>query len=79
MGAIEIPGGNEPIMLHRDGPTMGGYALIGVIARADLDSVAQYMPQSPVYFKETTRDEALALWAKYREDLAAIPARLVAA
>ncbi|MFE9328443.1 biotin-dependent carboxyltransferase family protein [Nocardia sp. NPDC052278] len=77
LGSIQIPGGSGPILLHRDGPTMGGYAVVGVVARADLDLAAQRMPQSVVRFSQTTRDEALAMWDQYRSELAALPELLV--
>ncbi|MEU6188074.1 biotin-dependent carboxyltransferase family protein [Nocardia sp. NPDC047038] len=77
LGSIQIPGGSGPILLHRDGPTMGGYAVVGVVARADLDLVAQCMPQSAVRFRQTSRDEALVMWDQYRSELAALPEILI--
>lgn len=79
LGSIQIPGGSGPILLHRDGPTMGGYAVVGVVARADLDLAAQLMPHSAISFRRTTRDEALALRDRYRSDLAALPEHMVRA
>ena len=67
LGAIEIPGGNEPILLHRDAPTMGGFAMVAVTVRADLDVVGQYMPGETVRFCAVTRNEALGLWKEYLE------------
>ena len=37
VGAIQLPAAGMPIVLGPDGPTTGGYPLIGVIASADLD------------------------------------------
>ena len=37
VGAIQVPASGLPIVLGPDGPTTGGYPLIGVIAAADLD------------------------------------------
>ncbi len=79
LGSIHVPGGSGPILLHRDGPTMGGYAVIGVVARADLDLAAQNMPRSSVRFRRVTRPEALARWDEYRAGLSSLPSLLVRA
>ena len=76
LGSIQIPGGNEPILLHRDAPTMGGYAMVGVTARADLDVVAQHMPGQRVRFVPTSRTEALAAWDAQRRWFAGLQAAL---
>jgi biotin-dependent carboxylase-like uncharacterized protein len=43
-GAIQIPDGGSPIVLMPDGPTVGGYPKLGVIASADLGVLAQLVP-----------------------------------
>jgi biotin-dependent carboxylase-like uncharacterized protein len=72
MGAIEVPGGNEPILMHRDGPTMGGYAMLGVTARADMDIVGQQMPGESTYFVPISRVDALQAWERYKDSLIAL-------
>lgn len=76
LGSIHVPGGAGPILLHRDGPTMGGYAVVGVVARADLDMAAQYMPQSSIRFARVSRAEALDAWERHRADVAKLAERL---
>jgi allophanate hydrolase subunit 2 len=39
-GSIQIPGGIEPIVLHRDAVSGGGYVMVAVIG-ADMDLVGQ--------------------------------------
>ncbi|KAB1658859.1 biotin-dependent carboxyltransferase family protein [Pseudoclavibacter sp. CFCC 11306] len=76
LGAIEIPGGNEPILLHRDAPTEGGYAMIGVTARADMDIVGQQMPGEQVQFRAVSLDQALEAWGVYRRQWEELTAAL---
>jgi allophanate hydrolase subunit 2 len=38
VGAIQLPASGEPIVVGPDGPTTGGYAIIGVVVRGDLDA-----------------------------------------
>ena len=39
IGAIEVPGDGQPIVLGPDHPTTGGYPIIAVVAAADLDAM----------------------------------------
>lgn len=36
-GAIQLPSGGAPIVIGPDGPTTGGYPIVAVVLRADLD------------------------------------------
>ncbi len=36
-GSIQVPGGTEPIVLHRDAVSGGGYFMIGTVISADMD------------------------------------------
>ncbi len=58
IGAIQIPGGKEPICLGPDGVTMGGYVKIACLIKADMDRMAQLKPMDAVRFKGVTVDEA---------------------
>lgn len=40
-GVIQLPPGGEPIILGPDGPTLGGYARIGVVCQADMCRIGQ--------------------------------------
>jgi biotin-dependent carboxylase-like uncharacterized protein len=61
-GSIQVPGGLEPIVLHRDAVSGGGYAMIGTVIGADLDRVAQMQPNNLARF--VTVDMAVALRAR---------------
>jgi KipI family sensor histidine kinase inhibitor len=57
-GAIQVPGGGQPIVIMPDGPTTGGYPKIGVVVSADLRLLAQAQPGTRIRFVETTVEEA---------------------
>jgi len=64
IGAIQIPGGKEPICLGPDGVTMGGYVKIACLITADMDRMAQLRPRDLVRFKSITMDEACSILEK---------------
>jgi biotin-dependent carboxylase-like uncharacterized protein len=59
-GSIQVPGGLEPIILHRDAVSGGGYAMIGTVISADMDRIAQMQPNNKARFVEVDLDTALA-------------------
>lgn len=61
-GAIQIPGGGQPIVLMPDGPTVGGYPKIAVVVRADLARLAQCQPGRVVQWEEVSLLEARDTW-----------------
>lgn len=60
-GAIQVPGGGEPIVLMADRQTTGGYPKLAVVATADIARLAQMRPGSAVRFRAIARGEAVAL------------------
>ena len=50
-GSIQVPGGKEPIVLHRDAVSGGGYFTLGAIVSADMDLIGQLQPHMPVKFE----------------------------
>lgn len=61
VGAIQVPGGGGAIVLMADGPTVGGYPKIGVVASVDLPALAQKTPGERVRFERITVDAAQRL------------------
>lgn len=59
IGSIQIPAGKEPIVLHRDAVSGGGYATIGTVISADLDLIGQMQPNYKARFIPITMEEAL--------------------
>lgn len=66
VGSIQIPGGTQPIILHRDAVSGGGYAMVGTVISADMDLVARAAPGTSTRFTAVSLDEALGA----RKDLA---------
>ena len=55
-----MPGGTEPIVLHRDAVSGGGYFMIGTVISADMDLIGQSAPGSKTRFVAVDLDAALA-------------------
>ena len=51
-GSIQVPGGTEPIILHRDAVSGGGYFMVGTVISADMDLIGQLQPNTPTRFVE---------------------------
>ncbi|MGO8918007.1 MAG: biotin-dependent carboxyltransferase family protein [Stellaceae bacterium] len=75
-GSIQVPGGVEPIILHRDAVSGGGYAMIGTVISADMDRIAQLQPNNTSRFVAVDIAAALAARAEYKARLARLRAVL---
>ncbi|WP_232666482.1 biotin-dependent carboxyltransferase family protein [Pseudonocardia sp. TRM90224] len=60
IGSIQVPGSVEPIVLHRDAVSGGGYMMVATVLSVDLDVVAQSAPGTRTRFVEVDLDGALA-------------------
>jgi len=49
-GSVQIPGCLEPIVLHRDAVTLGGYFMVGTVISADMDQIGQMQPNARIQF-----------------------------
>ena len=58
-GSVQVPGGTEPIVLHRDAVSGGGYFMIGTVISADMDLIGQMQPHTPVKFVEVDMPTAV--------------------
>jgi biotin-dependent carboxylase-like uncharacterized protein len=58
-GSVQVPGGTEPIVLHRDAVSGGGYFMLGTVVSADMDLIGQLQPHTPTRFLKVTMEEAL--------------------
>jgi antagonist of KipI len=63
-GAIEIPPDGQPITLGPDGPTIGGYPLVGVMIRAEDEVLSRLGPGAVRHWQAITRAEAEDLHAE---------------
>ncbi|MCY4459237.1 MAG: biotin-dependent carboxyltransferase family protein [Albidovulum sp.] len=71
-GSVQVPSGTEPIILHRDAVSGGGYFMIGTIISADMDFIGQLQPNTPTRFVHVTMDDALKARAERNTNLAAV-------
>jgi biotin-dependent carboxylase-like uncharacterized protein len=76
IGSIQVPGGVEPIILHRDAVSGGGYAMVATVISADLDAVAQSAPGSRTRFVSVDLEEALAARRERGRRMAALRTEL---
>ena len=67
-----MPGGTEPIVLHRDAVSGGGYFMLGAVISADMDLIGQLQPHTPTRFVEVTMAQAL----KTRKDRSKLIAKI---
>ena len=67
-GSVQVPGGTEPIVLHRDAVSGGGYFMIGTVISADMDLIGQLQPHTEARFVEVDMEAAL----QARHDRAAL-------
>ncbi len=75
-GSIQVPGGVEPIILHRDAVSGGGYAMIGTVISADMDRIAQMQPNNLARFVRVDMETALKARAAYKTRLSRLRAAL---
>lgn len=72
IGSIQVPAGQEPIILMRDAVSGGGYAMIGTVISADLDLIAQMQPHFKARFVPVNMEQALAARKHYQQRLATL-------
>lgn len=76
VGSIQVPGGLEPIILHRDAVSGGGYAMVATVISADMDLVGQSPPGARTRFRAVSLDDALAARRERHERVDALRAAL---
>ena len=59
-GSIQVPSGTEPIILHRDAVSGGGYFMIGTVISADMDLIGQLQPYTQTRFIRVDMPAALS-------------------
>lgn len=72
IGSIQIPAGRQPIVLHRDAVSGGGYMTLGTVISSDLDILAQLPPFAKVRFRAVDMEQALLARAVRRKYLQTI-------
>jgi allophanate hydrolase subunit 2 len=75
LGAIQVPGDGQPLVLMADRQPTGGYPKIGTVIRADLPLLAQRRPGQTVRFAPVDPEEAVAALRRAHPDEASLRAR----
>lgn len=60
LGAVQVPGHGQPIVMLADRQTTGGYTKIGVVCSVDVAALSQRLPGQKVRFVETSLKEGVA-------------------
>lgn len=68
-GVVQLPESGDPIVLMADGPTVGGYGKLGVVASADLPIVAQRAPRTQLRFTAVRVERAQQLLRRREVDI----------
>ncbi len=69
-GAIQVPADGRPVILFVDGPTIGGYPVVGVVPRWEWPRLGQLRPGDEITFATQDVAEARAAWRAQLEALA---------
>lgn len=75
-GSIQVPNGSEPIVLHRDAVSGGGYFMLGAVISADMDYIGQLQPHCEVEFVKVDMAAALEARKNRKDKMQAIRAFL---
>lgn len=59
-GSIQVPSGTEPIVLHRDAVSGGGFFTLGTVISADMDLIGQLQPHIETNFIKVNMHTALS-------------------
>jgi 5-oxoprolinase (ATP-hydrolysing) subunit C len=57
-GAVQLPADGRPIVMLVDGPTIGGYPVLGVVPTVDLPRLGQLRPGDEIGFRAETPEAA---------------------
>lgn len=76
LGSVQVPGGDEPIVLLGDAVTGGGYVTIATVVSVDRDLFGQARTGDTIRFRSVDIDEALAARAESTRRLDRIRAAL---
>lgn len=76
LGAIQIAGDGQPMVLMADRQPTGGYAKLAHVGRADIGRLAQLRPGETCRFARRAPEDARAALSSLREKIAATTGRL---
>lgn len=77
MGAVQVPGHGQPIIMLADRQTTGGYTKIANVISADLPKIAQAKPGDKVRFTKVTAHHAGQLLREMEQKISDIKKRCI--
>lgn len=69
VGAVEVPAGEELLVLHRGRGVTAGYPVLAVVTATGLSELGQVRPGQSVRFRKRTVDEAVSAYRAQRNAL----------
>jgi biotin-dependent carboxylase-like uncharacterized protein len=79
VGAVEVPAGDQLVVLHRGRGVTAGYPVLAVVTATGLDVLGQVRPGHTVRFRRTSVAAAVAARRRQQEAVDALAARVRAA
>ncbi|WP_326692099.1 biotin-dependent carboxyltransferase family protein [Streptomyces sp. NBC_01795] len=76
IGAVEVPAGDELLVLHRGRGVTAGYPVLGVVTATGLSALGQVRPGQRVRFRHRTLDQAVTAYRTQRGAVAALKTRV---
>ncbi|MEU4223796.1 biotin-dependent carboxyltransferase family protein [Nonomuraea sp. NPDC026600] len=76
VGAVEVPAGDELLVLHRGRGVTAGYPVLAVVTSTGLSALGQTRPGQPVRFRRRTVAEAVAAYRSQRADIDSLRTRV---
>ena len=77
LGAIQVPGTGQPLVLMADHQSTGGYPKLGTVVRADIGALAQHRPGEQLHFArcdaETARRALLEIYVTLETEIFIVP------
>ncbi|MFI7062326.1 biotin-dependent carboxyltransferase family protein [Kribbella sp. NPDC050124] len=76
VGAVEVPTGDELLVLHRGRGVTAGYPVLAVVTSTGLSSLGQARPGHTIRFRRRTLAEAVAGYRSQRSSITALAQRV---
>jgi biotin-dependent carboxylase-like uncharacterized protein len=76
VGAVEVPAGDELLVLHRGRGVTAGYPVLAVVTSTGLSALGQARPGQSIRFRRRTVAEAVAAYRSQRADIDALRIRV---
>ncbi|MFD8811412.1 biotin-dependent carboxyltransferase family protein [Streptomyces sp. NPDC059627] len=76
IGAVEVPAGDELLVLHRGRGVTAGYPVLAVVTATGLSALGQVRPGQTVHFRHRTLDQAITAYRTQRNAVDALRTRV---